>query len=179
MPHWLEWLLGIKSPPDWVRGPDSRWQVEFRSLPEGNAAALAIAAAVICMAGTWWLYRGEGRSLALTPRLLLSLLRLGVLLAVTFMLLEMVVVITKHEQVPSRLLVLMDTSQSMALADPYSNDAVARETAGRVGLQTPAGEPDIVKLRKLSRFDLAQKIAAETWHRSGPGTRDFAVWLRR
>ncbi|HEX7377455.1 MAG TPA: vWA domain-containing protein [Pirellulales bacterium] len=163
MPHWLEWLLGVESPPDWIRGPDSRWHVEFRSLPEGNAAALAIAAALVCVAGVWWLYRREGRSLGLGQRLPLCLLRLGVLLAVTFMLLEMVVVISKHERVASRLLVLMDTSQSMALADPYPDDSIARETAERIGLKTPDGKPDIAALRKLSRLDLAQKVAAEAW----------------
>jgi hypothetical protein len=158
MHPWLEWLFGIQSSPDWVRGADSRWRIEFQSLPQGGAAALAIAAAVVALVGIWWLYRKEGRSLGIAPRLLLCAVRCLVLLAVSFMLLEMVVVISKHESVPSRLLVLADTSQSMALADPYADDSLARETAERIGLLTPAGEADIAALRKLSRFELARKI---------------------
>ena len=169
MPAWLEWLLGIQSSPDWVRGPGSRWHIEFRSLPQGSWAVLAIAAAVAAVVGIWWLYRREGRSLNLAQRLLLGLLRCGVLLAVIFMLLEMVVVISKHELVPSRLLVLMDTSQSMALADPYPDDSIARETAERIGLITPTGEADIAALRKLSRLVLAQKVTDEAWPTRGEG----------
>jgi hypothetical protein len=163
MPSWLEWLLGIQSSPDWVRGPGSRWHVEFRSLPQGTAAAVAIGAALLAIAGIWWLYRREGRSLSVGQRLLLSFLRCGVLVAVTFMLLEMVVVVSKHELVPSRLLVLVDTSESMALADPYPDESIARETAQRVGLNTPTGEADVAALRKLSRFELARKVIGESW----------------
>lgn len=175
MPTWLEWLLGIQSSPDWVRGADSRWHLEFRSLPQGGAAALAIGAAVIAVAGIGWLYRREGRSLRLVQRLLLSLLRLAVLLAVIFMLLEMVVVISKHEFLPSRLLVLMDTSQSMALADPYPDDSVARGAAERLGLKTATGEADIAALRKLSRFELAQRVLGDAWSELREG-REVSVY---
>ncbi|HEV3342821.1 MAG TPA: hypothetical protein VG125_20785 [Pirellulales bacterium] len=169
MHPWLEWILGIQSSPDWVRGPGSRWRIEFQSLPQGGAAALAIAAAVVTVGGIWWLYRREGRSLALFPRLLLSGLRLGIVLAVTFMLLEMVVVISKRELIPSRLLVLTDTSQSMALADPYPDDSIARETAERIGLTTAAGEADVASLRKLSRSELAGKVVDELSPKLGEG----------
>ncbi|HET6882481.1 MAG TPA: hypothetical protein VFI31_20105 [Pirellulales bacterium] len=169
MPSWLEWLLGIQSSPDWVHGADSRWHVEFRSLPQGTAAAVAIGGAVLAVAGIWWLYRREGRSLSLAQRLLLSLLRCAVVVAVTFMLLEMVVVVSKHELVPSRLLVLVDTSQSMALADPYPDDSTARETAKGSGITTATGEPDVAALRKMSRFDLAQKVIGEEWSKLHEG----------
>ena len=169
MHPWLEWLLGIQSSPDWVRGPGSRWRVEFQSLPQGGEASLAIGAAVAAVLGIWWLYRREGRSLKLAQRLMLSVVRCGVLLAVTFMLLEMVVVISKPELIPSRLLVLMDTSQSMALADPYPDESIARETADQIGLTTPTGEADVAALRKLSRFELAQKVTDEVWTKLGEG----------
>ncbi len=169
MPAWLEWLLGIQSSPDWVRGPGSRWHIEFQSLPQGSGAAIALAVAIAVVVGIGWLYRREGRSLNLGQRLLLSLLRCGVLLAVTFMLLEMVVVISKHELVPSRLLVLVDTSQSMALADPYPDDSTARETAERIGLTTATGEADVAALRKLSRLELAQRVLDEAWTPLGDG----------
>jgi hypothetical protein len=161
MNSWLEWLFGIQSSPDWMRGPGSRWHIEFQSLPQGGAAALATGAAVAAIAGIWWLYRREGRSLGLFPRLLLSGLRLGIVLAVTFMLLELVVVISKRELIPSRLLVLMDTSQSMALSDPYPDDSTARETAELIGLTTATGEADLASLRKLSRSELAGRVVDE------------------
>jgi hypothetical protein len=169
MHPWLEWLLGIQSSPDWVRGPGSRWRIEFQSLPQGGAAALAIVAGVAAVVGIGWLYRREGRSLGLFQRLLLSGLRLGIVVAVTFMLLEMVVVISKRELIPSRLLVLVDTSQSMALADPYPDDSTARETAERLGLKTPTGEPDVAALRKLSRSELAQSVIDELSDDLGQG----------
>ncbi|HEV7226354.1 MAG TPA: hypothetical protein VGN42_26845, partial [Pirellulales bacterium] len=112
MRGFFDWLLGLKASPDWVRGPGSRWHFEFQSLPEGQWAALAVAAAVAGLLGIGWLYRREGRSLSLGVRLLLGSLRALILLGIAFMLLEMVIVITKPELVPSRLLVLMDTSES-------------------------------------------------------------------
>jgi hypothetical protein len=169
MHPWLEWLFGIQSSPDWVRGPGSRWHIEFQSLPQGGAAALAIAAGVVAVFGIGWLYRREGRSLGLVLRLVLGGLRIGILLAVVFMLLEMVVVISKRELIPSRLLVLMDTSQSMALADPYPDDSIARETAERIGLTTPTGEADVTSLRKQSRSELSQKVVDDLWKDLGEG----------
>lgn len=163
MHPWLEWLFGIQSSPDWVRGPGSRWHIEFQSLPQGGTAAIALIAGAVALVGIWWLYRREGRSLGVLSRLVLSGLRLGILLAVTFMLLEMVVVISKRERIPSRLLVLDDTSQSMALADPYPDDSIARETAERIGLRTATGEADIALLRKSSRAELSKKVVDELW----------------
>ena len=169
MRSWLEWLFGIQSSPDWVRGEGSRWRVEFQALPQGGAAALAIVAGAVAVAGIWWLYRREGRALKLAQRLMLSVLRCGILLAVTFMLLEMVVVITKPELIASRLLVLVDTSQSMALADPYPDDSIARETAEKIGLTTSTGEADLAALRKLNRFELARKVSDELWPKLAEG----------
>jgi hypothetical protein len=71
------------------------------------------------------------------------------------MLLELVLVHTKKELVPSRLLVLVDTSESMALEDPYTDPSHARTTAEQLGLTTADGQPDVDALRKTSRFDLA------------------------
>ncbi|HEX7448989.1 MAG TPA: hypothetical protein VF306_15660, partial [Pirellulales bacterium] len=153
MTSWLEWLLGIKAPPEWVRGPDTQWHLEFQSLPQGMAAAAAVAAGVLAVAIIWLLYRAEGRSLGLGKRLALGALRGLILTCVVFMLLELVVVITKRELVPSRLLVLVDTSQSMDLADPYSDESSAREAATRIGLVTSTGEADVPKLRATNRLD--------------------------
>lgn len=161
MSEFFDWLLGLKASPDWVRGPESRWRLEFQSLPGGYWAALAMAAAVAGLLGIGWLYRREGRSLSIAVRLLLGSLRVLILLGVSFMLLEMVIVITKPELIPSRLLVLVDASESMSLGDPYSDDSTARETAERMGLRTPDGQPDLAALRQRSRLEHVQRVAGE------------------
>lgn len=169
MNPWLEWLLGIKAPPDWVRGPDTQWHLEFQSLPQGMAAAAAIAAGLLAVALIWVLYRAEGRSVGLARRFTLATIRGLILTCVVFMLLELVVVITKRELVPSRLLVLVDNSQSMGLADPYSDESSAREAATRIGLTTLSGEADVPKLRATNRLDLSQRIVDELWEKLSDG----------
>ena len=80
MTDFFDWLLGIKASPDWVRGPDSQWHLEFQALPEGYWAAVAWPPGS-WRAGIWWLYRLEGRSLSLAVRLVLGSLRLLIVLA--------------------------------------------------------------------------------------------------
>ena len=84
---------------------------------------LAVAAALAGLAGIWWLYRREGRSLSFGVRLMLAALRTLILVGVCFMLLEMVVVISRQEMIPSRLLVLLDDSESMGLKDAWTDDS--------------------------------------------------------
>jgi hypothetical protein len=154
MPRWLEWLLSIKSSPDWEGG---EWSLQFQSMPQGLWGTAALAAAAAVAAGIWTLYRLEGRELRLLSRLLLASLRLAVLVAVTFMLLELVLVITKREQVPSHLLVLIDASQSMSVADPYPSDAQAAAVAQGLGLLETDGRPSLAAVRQQPRFDLAAR----------------------
>jgi hypothetical protein len=162
MNSFFDWLLGLKSSPDWVRGPDSRWRLEFQSLPDGPWAVAAVAAALAGLAGIWWLYRREGRSLSFGVRLLLGALRALILVGISFMLLEMVVVITRQEMIPSRLLVLVDDSESMGLKDAYSDNSTAREAAEGMGLKDADGQPDLTALRERSRLDHARQILGES-----------------
>lgn len=175
MTGFFDWLLGLKASPDWVRGPESRWRLEFQSLPSGPWAALAVAAAVAGVLAIGWLYRREGRSLSLAVRLLLGSLRVLILLGVSFMLLEMVIVITKPELIPSRLLVLVDTSESMSLGDPYSDDSTAREAAEGLGLRTPDDQPDLTALRERSRLEHVQRVVGETLDKLKQG-REISVY---
>lgn len=154
MPRWLEWLLSIKGSPDWEGG---EWSVQFQSLPQGLWGTAAIAAALGACAGVWFLYRLEGRELRWTARLLLAFFRLAVLMVVTFMLLELVVVITKREQAPTHLLVLVDATQSMSLADPYPSDSQAAAVAQALRLTDAEGRPDLTGVRQQPRFALARR----------------------
>src|SRR5262245_34591165 len=115
MTEFFRWVLGLKSSPDWVRGDASDWTITFQSPPEGAWRVVALLGAIAAAAGIWYLYRREGRSLSLSRRLVLGTLRGLVLLGIASMLLEMVVVYTKQERVPSHLLVLVDASPSMGL----------------------------------------------------------------
>lgn len=161
MNSFFDWLLGLKSSPDWVRGPDSRWRLEFQSLPEGPWAVAAVAAALAGLAGIWWLYRREGRSLSFGVRLMLAALRTLILVGLCFMLLEMVVVISRQEMIPSRLLVLVDDSESMGLKDAWTDDSTAREAAEGMDLKTPDGKLDLAALRQQSRLEHVQRIVGE------------------
>ena len=145
MSSFLNWLLGIKAAPDWVSGDDTQWHLDMQARPEGLWAVAAVAAGVVAVAGIWYLYRLEGRSLSWFARVVLSGLRLAIVVCMAFMLLELVVEFTKSELVPSHLLVLMDTSESMSLADPYSDASTAREAAQRLDLMAADGEPDAAR----------------------------------
>ena len=56
-------------------------------------------------------------------------------MCVAFMLLELVLVITKRESIPSRLIVLVDTSESMGLNDPYPDDETQSQLASKLGFE--------------------------------------------
>ena len=58
----LKWLIGLRQLPQEVG--EGAWHLEFHSLPQGLQAVLAIAAAVGALAGVWFLYKFEGRSLS-------------------------------------------------------------------------------------------------------------------
>lgn len=167
MNDFWRWLLGIEAAPAWVGQSD--WRLTFHNLPGGVGAmvVLAIMAAVIGL--VVFLYRQDGRALGMAARGALAALRLVVLLAVTFMLLELVLVLTKKEMIPSRLLVLVDTSESMGLTDPYSDVAQAKTIAASLKLQTSAGQPDLDALRKAPRFELAQRALADLLPRLAQG----------
>lgn len=167
MNDFFRWLLGIRATPDWAAG--GRWSFEFQSLPRGVWSVAAVAAAVAVVLGVWWLYRREGRQLGLGTRTALAAMRYLIFLGVAFMLLELTIVITKREQVPSHLLVLVDASQSMGLSDPYTDLALAQRTATGVGLRTLEGQPDVDALRARSRLELARQALDRVLPRLGEG----------
>lgn len=163
----LRWLLGLDE--STVEGVDARWSLGLNAWPEGPWAVAAIVAAVVAIGGVWYLYRAEGRDISLVGRLLLASIRLTILGLVAVMLLELVLVQTLTEYLPSRLLVLLDTSESMALEDPYSDEQQARSTATSVGLKSTSGEPDLAALRKLERIELARQALDPLWKDLGEG----------
>jgi len=155
MNRFLQWLFGIDATNESPSGGD--WSIELQAVPEGAWALLLVVASLAALAGIWWLYRKEGRSLPLAPRLALATLRGLVLGGVLLMLLEAVLVVTQPELIDSHLLVLLDTSESMSLTDSYSKEDQGLATASKLGMLNAEGKPDLAALRKRTRLDLAER----------------------
>ena len=115
-------LLGIdhRSPGTVPAGQSTRLQLT--AVP-GNGTALALAALVVAaLVLLWWLPRREKRELSGPRRALLVGLRAMVLLAVAVMLVEPVLVSSHRETIRSHLAVIVDDSESMRFAVPYTDD---------------------------------------------------------
>ncbi len=175
MIEFFNWLLGLKQRPIGFRAAPGK--SSFIRCPRGCGQSPARRWRALALVGIWYLYRGEASNVGRAMRLLLIGLRGLVLVCVAFMLLELVLVITKHESAPSQLVVLVDTSESMGLNDPYPDDEVQATLAGKLGYEgaaamqqaiaTGAGkralEKTIGKLsegRNVSVYGFSQKAAA-------------------
>lgn len=158
MNPYLKWLIGLRQLPQ--EAGEGQWHLEFHSLPQGFSAVLAIAVAVLAVFGVWWLYQREGRNLAVGPRLILGSLRLLALACLAVMLSDLVLVIDRRERVPSNLLVLVDTSESMALNDPYEDSTARRLMQGISESSADATERDFASIREMTRLELARKSLA-------------------
>lgn len=150
----FKWLLGLRQLPQDVG--EGEWRLELHDLPQGIHAVLAIVLVVLALVGVWKLYQWEGRSLSGGARLAIGSLRLMALACLALMLCDLVLVIDRRERTPSHLLVLFDTSQSMALTDPY-DDVTARRLSETLHRSTSTAEADLNKVRQLSRLDLARQ----------------------
>jgi hypothetical protein len=145
-------LLGV-DPAPWAEG--GSWRLEWLAWPRGD---WALAALLFIIAATWgvlWLYRREGRNLALPVRVMLATLRMVAMLGIVVMLLEPVIVFTRKEWVPSNLLVLLDRSDSKDLRDAWVEQPLAERTAAALRLDGGADE-----LRRQSRASLAERALA-------------------
>ena len=143
-----QWLLGL-DPAEWTAG--GRWSLDLAAMPGGDRGLLWLVLAVAFLVGlTWWQGR-EARRLAAWRRWTLWGLRAAAAGVVAVMLLEPVVVLSKTEYEPSRLLVLRDVSGSMGLSDAWTDGGQAAAVARAVGL------PDAAAVRGATRVDLAER----------------------
>ena len=157
MDELIRWLLGITHSPEEVEGGHDA--LRFAALPEGITAVGYVALAVLAVAGVVWLYRLEGREVSLWARCGMVALRLASLTCVAGMLLELVIVVTKKEQVPSQLIVLVDESESMSLKDPYADQDLADQTARAPGTTDHPLSP--TELRDQTREQLARRAVGQ------------------
>ncbi|MEM9019766.1 MAG: vWA domain-containing protein [Planctomycetota bacterium] len=148
----LYWLMGIE-PEQWSEG--GRWSLRWLATPSGDVALGAIVVIALVVALFFWLYRREGGQLTGGLRTLLFGLRVFILGVVVVMLLEPALVLSKVDQVPSKLLVLVDTSPSMGLSDSWLDEASARAAAQQIGIS----DPDT--LRELERIELVEGLVGQ------------------
>ena len=152
MPETLKWLIGLKTLPSGSGEGD--WHLEFQSLPQGGTGVALVALFVAVIAGVFWLYKREGRQLSLLRRIIFVALRGLIFAGIVVMLLDVVLVIERHEQVPSHLLMLVDSSESMSLTDPYPDDPAAKQMAQRLGWSPEDTKANLKRLRETKRFEL-------------------------
>lgn len=145
----LYWLLGIE-PEQWSEG--GQWSLRWLATPTGDVALVALVVLALVVALFFWLYRREGGQLGKGLRTLLFGLRVFILGIVVVMLLEPALVLSKIDQVPSKLLVLVDTSPSMGLSDSWLDEASARAAAKQAGVS------DFDRLRELQRIELVEGL---------------------
>lgn len=162
MAELVRWLLGLRRAPEWAEQGAS-YTLQFHTLPHGLWAVAGVALAVACIVGVYYLYRSEASTAGRGIRLLLVVVRSLVLACVAVMLLELVLVVTKREMVPSHLVVLVDTSQSMGLNDPYADDSAQAGVAGRLGLK------GVEAMRKAPRLELATRALGKFYDKLADG----------
>ncbi len=168
----LKWLIGLRQLPQ--EAGEGAWHLEFQSLPGGLMAVVCVALAIGAIAGVWSLYKLEGRNLGTGLRLVIGAMRLLAVVCVGLMLLDIVLVIDRRERARSHLLLLVDTSESMTLTDPY-DDATARRISGGLRATTDVTEADATAVRERTRLELARQ-SLEPLMRDLADGREVAVY---
>lgn len=168
----FKWLIGLKQLPQ--EAGEGDWHLEFQSLPQGLAAVACVAIVIAAILGIWRLYRIEGRNLSVGLRVLVGGLRLLALACLGLMLLDIVLVIDRRERTESRLLMLVDTSESMGLTDPY-DDATARAIVNGLYGGSGSNDAELASVRQRPRLDLARAALEPVLSQLGEG-RKIAVY---
>jgi len=154
------WLIGVE-PEEWAQGSD--WSLRWLAAPRGGDTAFLILLGCAAVAVLfWWLYRREGGQMSAAARHVLLSLRVIATAIVVLMLLEPALVLTRIEERPSELLVLVDTSQSMGLSDAWMDPQLAADTARVTGLATAdelTGQARINLVQKLLTSPLISELA--------------------
>ena len=146
----LQYLLHLH-PASWAQG--GQWRLELVALPKHDGLLALILFVIIGIWAILMLYRRDARRLSALARWSLAILRIVAVSTILLMLLEPVLVFTKVDWVPSRLIVLNDLSDSMDLKDAYIDPK--RVDAISAALNLPGKADD---LRKLTREELARRL---------------------
>ncbi|HEV2972204.1 MAG TPA: hypothetical protein VGY55_19680 [Pirellulales bacterium] len=144
----LRYLLNVEPAP-WTEGGEMR--LGWLNLPQHDFALLLLLGIVAAAAAILYLYHREGRMLSRFARLSLAALRFLTLAGVLAMLLEPAIIFTKRETIPSRLLVLVDDSESLDFKDAYVDAGQAKRIADALQLKS------VDALREQTRLKLAER----------------------
>ena len=146
----LYWLLGVE-PKDWAEG--GSWSLRWLGAPHGgDTVFLILLASLAVIVLFWWLYKREGGVMKARTRYTLLSLRVILGAIVLAMLLEPALVLSRIEQRPSEMLVLIDTSQSMGLSDAWIDPTKAQAAVQATGLD------NVEALSTTPRIDLVQGL---------------------
>jgi hypothetical protein len=157
-------LLGVDHPL-----PPGTTRLDLTALPEGGMALVLAAAAAVIFVLVWSLPIREKPELSRPRRVWLTFLRTLVLLALGTMLVEPVLISSHRETLRSHLPIIVDDSESMRFADPYTDDALATEFAAALKLHSASGKSPVDRLRETPRIDLARSALAEQLKPLGVG----------
>lgn len=146
----FEFLFGVDL--DGWEGEDS-WSLEWMSAGDGKDFwfwAVVLLGAVAF--GVAHLYRKDAGELPRKVRAGMVALRVGVVALLAGMLLEPVLVLERTDEVPSNLIVLLDSSQSMTLNDRFPAGPASEDLARDLGLELPS------ELERKTRLELAAGV---------------------
>lgn len=163
-------LLGVDHPL-----PKGTTRLDLTALPEGGMALVVAAVAAVIFVVLWMLPRREKQDLSRARRVWLTGLRTLVLLALAAMLVEPVLISSHRETLRSHLPIIVDDSESMRFADPYTDDTHATEFATALKLQSEKGRSPVDRLRESPRIDLVKTALGPQLKPLGVG-RDVFVY---
>ncbi len=166
-------LLGIDNLSPGTSPGGASTRLELTAVPGGGLALTLAALAVAALVLLWWLPRREKRELSPRRRAMLVGLRALVFLAVAIMLLEPVLVSSHQETLRSHLAVIVDDSESMRFADPYTDDTKAAEAAAGLRLRSANGKSPVDRLRESPRIDLVKAALGAQMEALGKGREVF------
>ncbi len=150
--RWLTWFDARQI------GEGDQVQFRFLGMPQGWGLFLTI----VCLAGliwlTFWLYRREGRTASRRRRYLLAGLRTTAILLALLMFLEPTLVVSTIHKTLSPVLVLLDVSKSMTLADRYGDVDAEQETVDNPSPYGPAEDG------RIASPQARQVIDATGWY---------------
>ena len=136
------------------------------NVPQHEAVLALMLGVVAAAAVILYLYRREGKMLSRFARLTLASLRFLTLAGVLAMLLEPAIIFTKRETIPSRLLVLVDDSESMDFKDAYVDPKQAKGIVDALQLKSTDDLREQTRLklaeRTLANCDIIQRSAARS-----------------
>ncbi|MBI3099059.1 MAG: hypothetical protein HYY93_12580 [Planctomycetes bacterium] len=156
----IDWLLGI----DRVLLGEGEWGIALRNRPEVWVIFLVILPAIaLCV---WSIYRREGKSLQVSPRvrITLGILR-GLLMAfLALVIMQPVLFVDKENRRQTNVLVLIDVSQSMTLKDKLTDAGDRERVAAVTGIHRGSGRLSLEEERALdsaARIDLVNQAFAK------------------